>query len=107
MKKYPESQIFQALNALSLLRIGQQKKALEMCKNLKKNIPTDQDVLSVLQTVFKELNMSNEIIEMFENALKKRPNDEELVRNWFFSMVRINSIIGQQKVHKYTFKVVK
>ncbi|KAG5517851.1 hypothetical protein PMAC_000305 [Pneumocystis sp. 'macacae'] len=97
MKKYPEFQIFQALNALSLLRIGQQKKALEMCENLKKNIPTDQDVLNVLQLVFKELNMENEIVKIFENALKKMPNDEELVKNWFFSMVRINNIIGQQK----------
>ncbi|KAG5438618.1 hypothetical protein PCANB_002724 [Pneumocystis canis] len=97
LKKYPESQIFQALSALSFVRIGQHKKALEICEILKKNVPTDQDVLNVLQVVFKELNMKKNIVEIFENAFVKRPNDESLARNWFFSMVRTNNIIGQQK----------
>ncbi|EMR10944.1 hypothetical protein PNEG_01089 [Pneumocystis murina B123] len=97
LKKSPESQIYQALSALSLLRIGNYEKALEISENLRKKLPIDQDVLNVLQIVFQELNMADNAIEMFENALKKKPNDEEFVRNWFFSMVRTNNIRGQQK----------
>ncbi|KAG4305222.1 hypothetical protein PORY_001392 [Pneumocystis oryctolagi] len=97
MKKHPESEIFQALNILSLFRAGQQKKARKMSEILRKNMPTDENVLNVLQIVFKELNMANEMIEMFENAIKKNPGDEKLAKNWFFSMVKTNNIVGQQK----------
>lgn len=97
LKKSPESQIHQALSALSFLRTGNYQKALEISQNLREKLPADEDVLNVLQIVLQELNMAESVIEMFENALKKRPNDEEFVRNWFFSMVRTNNIRGQQK----------
>ncbi|KTW30124.1 hypothetical protein T552_00602 [Pneumocystis carinii B80] len=97
LKKSPESQIHQALSSLSLVRIGNYEKALEISENLRKKLPIDEDVLNVLQIVFQELNMADNAVEMFENALKKKSNDEEFVRNWFFSMVRTNNIRGQQK----------
>lgn len=44
----------------------------------------------------------DEVIQIYENAVRQSPNNEELANHWFMALVRNHDYKGQQQVIRYT-----
>ncbi|CAG8443083.1 820_t:CDS:10 [Ambispora leptoticha] len=110
-KKQPDALILKSLKALLLEKIGKSSEALVICNEVKERKPTDETVLQSLTTVYRSLgkrqylNMfDEEIVQIYENAAKILPNNEEIASHMFMAMVRNDDYKGQQqaalKLHK-------
>ncbi|ORX87429.1 TPR-like protein [Basidiobolus meristosporus CBS 931.73] len=107
LKKQNDILIVQALKALTLERTGKEEEALEICKFIKKRMPIDEPTLQIVGMVYRSLGNHQDMVDLYGNASKMLPNNEELANHWFMAMVRANDFKGQQqaalKLHK-TFK---
>ncbi|GBB94039.1 hypothetical protein RclHR1_02280012 [Rhizophagus clarus] len=110
LKKQPEALILKALKGLILERTGKTEEALQLCSQVKEKKPFDEPILQALTMVYRPLGKHDEIVQLYENAVRQNPNNEELANHWFMALVRNNDYKGQQqaglKLHK-TFKVNK
>ncbi|CAG8496188.1 3550_t:CDS:10 [Funneliformis mosseae] len=98
LKKQPNALILKALKGLILERTGKSDEALQLCDQL------------LLWFIGRWGNAIDDIVQLYENATRQNPNNEELGNHLFMAMVRNGDYKGQQqaalKLHK-TFGVNK
>ncbi|CAG8462303.1 9345_t:CDS:10 [Ambispora gerdemannii] len=110
-KKQPDALILKSLKALVLDKTGKSSEALALCNEVKERKPTDETVLQSLTTVYRSLGkrqylsmFDEEIVQLYENAAKILPGNEEIASHMFMAMVRNDDYKGQQqaalKLHK-------
>ena len=51
--------------------------------------------------LFCDVIIDDEIIQLYENATRQSPGNEELGNHWFMALVRNNDFKGQQQVIRY------
>ncbi|KAK9767724.1 mitochondrial distribution and morphology, variant 2 [Basidiobolus ranarum] len=70
-------------------------------------MPIDEPTLQIVGMVYRSMGQHQDMVDLYGNASKVMPNNEEIANHWFMAMVRANDFKGQQqaslKLHK-TFK---
>ncbi|BFZ62733.1 mitochondrial distribution and morphology [Saitoella coloradoensis] len=97
LRKKPDSHIFQSLNALILLESGKYTEASAAVDTLISLAPTDPKAINTIRDILLALHQPQKLSLVYEGAVKKKPNDEQIARTWFFSMVANGDERGQQR----------
>ncbi|KAL7750543.1 mitochondrial distribution and morphology [Sorochytrium milnesiophthora] len=97
-KKYSGSLILKALYALSLQRLGRIEEAQEAVDEVLFAQPSDQYVLQTAMFVYKGLGQLEKVVQLYENACKQRPQDEELANHHFMALVRVHDYKAMQQL---------
>lgn len=82
IKKNPKSTFYQILYNYVLLQSGKEDEAIENCKTIAAATPNDTKSLELLNSIFTEVGMAQEAMQVYENAAKKYPSFEILTK-WF------------------------
>lgn len=67
-----QKQIVSVLKAYALERSGKKDDALDICKQVKSSVPTDENVLYTLSQTLKNLSLSNFFLKKFFSNMKKK-----------------------------------
>lgn len=88
---------------------GRENEAAALVDQVRKTSPVDQGLITTLSQALDMLGkgyrksncvltgLGDEIVNLYEEALKKKPKDEEFARHWFQQMVQKTNIDGARK----------
>ncbi|KAI0035924.1 N-acetyltransferase B complex non catalytic subunit-domain-containing protein [Vararia minispora EC-137] len=88
LKKYPKSDLLKALKALALVRQQKVEEPIALCDEVLASKPTDESTLNAMMLTLRQLGRHNDTVIMFEDALKRQPQNEELALQTFYAYVR-------------------
>jgi N-terminal acetyltransferase B complex non-catalytic subunit len=103
-KKIANVDIVKVLKAHALERTYHKQEALELCKEVQLNNPTDSTVLNTLLLVYKHAGAVEEATACYEAAIKVQPEDEGHLKGLFFCHVRQYNFAKQQQVAMKLYK---
>ncbi|WEJ95647.1 mitochondrial distribution and morphology [Yamadazyma tenuis] len=96
--KFPNQSYYVALANYLLYRQGNVKQALDECAKLLTKTPNDPRTTDLLYIIFMESDKIKESNEVYENVIKKFPNNcQEHVTQWFQNSVKYGNIKALQK----------
>ncbi|KAG6810186.1 hypothetical protein H0H92_012950 [Tricholoma furcatifolium] len=104
LKKNPKHALLKALKALALVRSQKIEESLIVCDEVLETKPTDDGVLSTMMHVLRALNRQNDMVNMFEEAFKQHPTNEELGAQAFFANVRAGRWKSAQQIATRMYK---
>ena len=104
LRKYSKSQLLRALKAFCSAKLQKQQIAESILSEIVKEGPEDDRVLHTLTFVYKALGMKENMLEAYQAAANRKPNDVEIRIGLFGCYVRYLSYINQQQE---AFKLVK
>ncbi|CAG8532389.1 10869_t:CDS:10 [Paraglomus occultum] len=107
LKKQPDLLVVKALKALALEKTGKTDEAIELCAQIKALKPVDEAVLQALSLVYRSADKQQAVVELYQTALKQKPNSEEFGYHWFIALVRIHDYRGQQQAALKLYKTFK
>lgn len=96
LKQFPTKSYYWALQYYYLFSTGKFDEALNKSVELKSKVPSDPNTLNVLYDLFIKLGKANYANEIFENAIKKYPN-QSIILNWFKKSLENFDIKNLQK----------
>ncbi|TMW69356.1 hypothetical protein Poli38472_001512 [Pythium oligandrum] len=104
-KKVAHLDIVQVLKAHCLERMGKSEEALEICRNVQKNKPTDETLLNTMYLVFRLCGYEHEMLPTYEYACAHtEPPNEELLMSLFGAYARKGDFLKQQQTALKMFK---
>eukprot|EP00890_Picochlorum_soloecismus_P006659 jgi/Picsp_1/818/NSC_04307-R1_tetratricopeptide repeat-containing protein len=104
LRKYSKSQLLRALKAFCSAKLQKQQIAESILSEIVREGPEDDRVLHTLTFVYKALGMKENMLEAYQAAANKKPNDVDIRIGLFGCYVRYMSYINQQQE---AFKLVK
>ncbi|RWS02701.1 N-alpha-acetyltransferase 25: NatB auxiliary subunit-like protein [Dinothrombium tinctorium] len=105
LRKQKDFQCAKVLKCLALLRLGRQHECSSLLAEVHKEAPTDDSTLQAMSICYRELHKPELIADCYENAIKKEPQNEELLSHLFMSFVRLNEYKKQQKTAINLYKL--
>ncbi|XP_074602186.1 phagocyte signaling impaired [Brevipalpus obovatus] len=105
LKKQKDLQCARALKGLALLRLHQMQKCMQILTQVHQEVPTDDCTLQAMAVCYKELNMVECIVDIYERASEKNPQSEELMAALFLAHVRMGNFKKQQQVALNLYKL--
>ncbi|CAE6412720.1 unnamed protein product [Rhizoctonia solani] len=91
LKKQPDSALIKSLKALALIRAGKLEECIALADQLVAVKPTDENVLSTLSHVLRALDRPQDVVNLYDDAYKQYPNNEELGCQAFIAMAKMGS----------------
>ncbi|KAJ1309542.1 hypothetical protein OPQ81_006315 [Rhizoctonia solani] len=91
LKKQPESALIKSLKALALIRAGKLEECITLADQLVAAKPTDENVLSTLSHVLRALDRPQDVVNLYDDAYKQHPNNEELGCQAFIAMAKMGA----------------
>ncbi|CUA68104.1 Phagocyte signaling-impaired protein [Rhizoctonia solani] len=91
LKKQPESVLIKSLKALALIRAGKLEECIALAEQLVASKPTDENVLSTLSHVLRALDRPQDVVNLYDDAYKQFPKNEELGCQAFIAMAKMGS----------------
>lgn len=82
LAKYPNRSYYHALKNHLLFSQGKIPQAIEGNKSLLEKTPNDPDTLSLLNSFFNEVGLEQEANQVYENAIRKYPNNR-IILDWY------------------------
>ncbi|KAF8921223.1 N-acetyltransferase B complex non catalytic subunit-domain-containing protein [Mucidula mucida] len=104
LKKQPKNVLVKALKALALVRSQKVEESLVLCDEILASKPTDDGVLSAMMHVLRGLGRHKDTVQMFEEAFKKEPANEDLGTQTFLANVRASHWKTAQQVATKLYK---
>ncbi|XP_065289709.1 N-alpha-acetyltransferase 25, NatB auxiliary subunit isoform X2 [Dermacentor albipictus] len=89
LKKQKDFSCAKALKALALVRLSRSDEALSVLKELQTEAPTDDATLQAMTLCYRELERPELVVEAYERATQKEPQNEELLSHLFMGYVRV------------------
>ncbi len=89
--------IAKSLKSLALVRTGKAQDAEVVINDLLDKNIADENVLSLMMQYCKETQQLSKIVLFYENALKKDPQNEEILNSLFYAYVRNYDFPKQQQ----------
>ncbi|KAH6932585.1 hypothetical protein HPB50_007832 [Hyalomma asiaticum] len=89
LKKQKDFSCAKALKALALVRLSRSDEALSVLKELQAEAPTDDATLQAMTLCYRELERPELVVEAYERATQKEPQNEELLSHLFMGYVRV------------------
>lgn len=96
LKRFPNKSYYAALQCYYLYATGDNDQARKDCNALKLKVPSELETLVLLSDVYKKLGNLRDSFEVWENAVKKYPSTD-LILKWFHRAVRAFDIANMQK----------
>ncbi|KAL5017135.1 hypothetical protein ScPMuIL_006724 [Solemya velum] len=97
LKKQRDLQCAKVLKALALLRLGRHDDSTAILQEVHTQHPTDEPTLQAMAICYREVHKLELIANMYENAHKARPDNEEILSALFMSYVRLGDYKKQQQ----------
>ncbi|XP_076434680.1 N-alpha-acetyltransferase 25, NatB auxiliary subunit-like isoform X2 [Babylonia areolata] len=97
LKKQKDFQCAKVLKALALLRLGRQDESSVLLQEVHGQHPTDDATLQAMSICYREVHKLEAIADLYENAHKARPDNEEILSALFMAHVRLGSYKKQQQ----------
>ncbi|CAE6339576.1 unnamed protein product [Rhizoctonia solani] len=91
LKKQPDSALIKALKALALIRAGKLEECIALADQLVAAKPVDENTLSTLSHVLRALDRPQDVVNLYDDAYKQHPNNEELGCQAFIAMAKMGS----------------
>ncbi|CAE6516858.1 unnamed protein product [Rhizoctonia solani] len=91
LKKQPDSILIKSLKALALIRAGKLEECITLAEQLVASKPTDENVLSTLSHVLRALDRPQDVVNLYDDAYKQYPKNEELGCQAFIAMAKMGS----------------
>lgn len=98
LDKFGAQHILLALKAFALVRCGDRDAALELAREVQRQAPTDDTVLSTLLIVFKALGALEDGVKCYESAVAADRGNENLCVALYFALGRTGNLQRQQQV---------
>ncbi|RWS25838.1 N-alpha-acetyltransferase 25: NatB auxiliary subunit-like protein [Leptotrombidium deliense] len=105
LKKQRDSQCAKVLKCLALMRLGKQEECLSLLNEVHAQSPTDDATLQAMSICYRDLNKPELIADCYEKAVKKEPQNEELISHLFMSYVRLGEYKKQQLTAMNLYKL--
>ena len=105
LAKYPGDHMCLVLMALVYARSGHPKEAGEIIDQVREMVPVEEQVLSTLTLVLKQLDRVEESVVFYENALKVVPHAENIAISLYFACGRKPDFRRQQQVAMLLYKM--
>ncbi|XP_014254819.1 N-alpha-acetyltransferase 25, NatB auxiliary subunit [Cimex lectularius] len=106
LKKQPNLQCAKVLKCLALLRMGKKTECTELLEVIKNESPVEESTLQLMTVCYWDINKPDLICQLYENASKKDPSNEDILNNLFLSYVRIGDYKKQQLSALALYKVI-
>ncbi|KAH9197561.1 hypothetical protein AeNC1_000433 [Aphanomyces euteiches] len=103
-KKICDIDLVQVLQAHCLERTGKVDEALRIVRRVQLNKPTDENLLSTMQLVFKLCGVPQEMLSTYEHAASVQPTNQDMNCQLFYGYARALSLAKQQQL---AFKMAK
>ncbi|KAJ8312970.1 hypothetical protein KUTeg_010343 [Tegillarca granosa] len=97
LKKQKDLQCAKVLKALALLRLGRQDDSSGLLQEIHAQHPTDEATLQAMSICYRELYKLELIADLYENAHKNRPDNEDILSFLFMAYVRLGDYKKQQQ----------
>mmetsp|Transcript_9228 Transcript_9228/g.18516 ORF Transcript_9228/g.18516 Transcript_9228/m.18516 type:complete len:169 (-) Transcript_9228:124-630(-) len=104
LQKQPAHSLCKALQAVALERCGRRDEALRVCGEASSGSGVDDTVLNTCQVVYRRCRQGTTILQMFDAACSKEPENEEYAVALFFAMVRESEFAKAQQVATKLYK---
>lgn len=98
LQKQSKSQMLRALKAIALQRTGKDEEGLQLCEEVRREVPTDEQLLGTMTIFYRRANLLQNMSTAFAAACAAHPRDEGLLRGVFTCYVRDFDFAGQQQV---------
>ncbi|XP_055609943.1 phagocyte signaling-impaired protein, partial [Uranotaenia lowii] len=105
LKKNPTIQCGRALKAWAFIRLGRDEESATLIRALEQETPSESTTLHVLTLCYKETDQLDKICQLFNNAAKQNPGNEELLSQLFIAHMRVNDFKAQQTVALQLYKL--
>ncbi|XP_055546311.1 phagocyte signaling-impaired protein isoform X2 [Wyeomyia smithii] len=105
LRKNPTIQCGRALKAWAYIRLGRDEESASLIRALEQETPTESTTLHVMTLCYKETDQLNKICQLFANASKQHPGNEELLSQLFIAHMRVNDFKAQQTVALQLYKL--
>lgn len=108
-KNFRDMTVFKALKSLALIRLYKRRQAFEILQEIDPHDDLDEATLQTMTSCYKESVDVNKIVELYEAASKRRPNDQEIMAHLFMAYVRVFNFKRQKEIalHMYRFCIEK
>ncbi|DBA84768.1 TPA: hypothetical protein ACH3X1_005807 [Trebouxia sp. C0004] len=90
--------MLRALKAIALQRTGKDEEGLQLCEEVRREGPTDEQLLGTMTIFYRRANLLQNMSTAFAAACAAHPRDEGLLRGVFTCYVRDFDFAGQQQV---------
>ncbi|KAF9227685.1 hypothetical protein BS17DRAFT_774157 [Gyrodon lividus] len=98
LKKYPNNLLVKSLKALALVRSQKVEESLALCDEVLASKPLDDATISAMMHVLKGLGRNTDMVNMFEEAYKQQPQNEEYGAQTFFAHMRTANWKSAQQI---------
>ncbi|XP_064612793.1 N-alpha-acetyltransferase 25, NatB auxiliary subunit-like [Liolophura sinensis] len=97
LRKQKDFQCAKVLKALALLRLGRHDESSGFLQEVHAQHPTDEATLHAMAICYREVHKLDLIVDLYENAFKGRPDNEEILSALFMAYVRQGDYKKQQQ----------
>ncbi|XP_054259065.1 N-alpha-acetyltransferase 25, NatB auxiliary subunit [Macrosteles quadrilineatus] len=105
LKKQPNFQCAKVLKGLALLRLGKEIECLQLLDSVRKDFQCDDSTLQAMTICYREMNQPEMICDIYSEASKKEPKNEELLTHLFMAYVRVCNYKKQQQTAMTLYKL--
>lgn len=97
-KKVKDLAVFRALKALALIRMQKRRLAFDILNEIKPETDLDEVTLQTMTSCYKESFEVARIVDLYEAALKKKPDDQDTLVQLFMAYVRTFNFKRQKEI---------
>jgi hypothetical protein len=103
-KNARDSTVFKALKALALIRMGKRRQAFEILGEIDPQKDLDEVTLQTMTSCYKESVDTSKIVDLYEAAATRKPNDPETMAHLFMAYVRVFNFKRQKEIALQMYK---
>uniref|UniRef100_A0A6G1SB13 N-alpha-acetyltransferase 25, NatB auxiliary subunit n=1 Tax=Aceria tosichella TaxID=561515 RepID=A0A6G1SB13_9ACAR len=99
-----DSTVFKALKALALIRMGKRSQAFDILGDIDPKKDLDEVTLQTMTSCYKESVDIGKIVDLYEAAAARKPNDPEIMSHLFMAHVRVFNFKRQKEIALQMYK---
>lgn len=103
-KDMKDKTVFRALKSLAYIRMSKRRQAFEILNNIDVNDSLDEVTLQTMTSCYKESVDVRKIVELYEAAFERKPNDPEIMAHLFMAYVRVFNFKRQKEIALLMYK---
>lgn len=90
--------VFKALKSLALIRLYKRRQAFDILNEINPEDDLNEVTLQTMTSCYKESVDVGKIVDLYEAASKRKPNDPEIMAHLFMAHVRVFNFKRQQEI---------
>lgn len=103
-KNLKDLTLFKALKSLALIRMYKRQQAFDILNEIDPNKDLDEVTLQTMTSCYKESVDVGKIVDIYEAASKRKPNDPEIMAHLFIAYVRVFNFKRQKEIALQMYK---